>query len=297
MLTSPFLLSLVFFEFERKYLEESAKIKEIFISGGTSGLGNSFVRLFLEKGFHVVTTGRRDKYPGEHTEKLSYYQVDYGDFASVASVIGEIAERHSFDIIINNAGILSPNKRILTANKLECTFQVNFLSHLLANEIILDRKKDNKLLRIANTTSPVYRYAGINLADNEEYRPMKAYSSSKLYMALMAEYLSGLYSGMNITCISLDPGIFSSAIYRSQGSFFGVLYRTAAPFMRDPSKVAAALSAVITREQLAGNLIYNCRGKARKIPVLASDVKDRFWKECQELIDPFKVTRYEKFNS
>lgn len=272
-------------------------MQEILITGGTSGLGNGFVRVFLEKGFNVVTTGRRDKYPADHGKGLTYYKVDYGDLGNVSAVMQEIAERHSFDMIINNAGILSPDKKILTVNGLECTFQINFLSHLLASEILLEIKKDDKPLRIANITSPVYRYAGIGQADGENYSAMKAYSASKLYMALMPEYLSMLYTGLNLTCISLDPGIFSSAIYRSQGRFFGILYRTAAPFMRNPSKVAAALSAVITRTELTGSLIYDCRGKARKIPSFDSEAKHRFWKKCQELIDSFKVIRYEKLNS
>jgi NAD(P)-dependent dehydrogenase (short-subunit alcohol dehydrogenase family) len=278
-------------------LEVSAKIQEILVTGGTSGLGNNFVMAFIEKGFHVITTGRRDKYPAENVKGLSYYKVDYCDLGNVSAVMAEIAEHHSFDIIINNAGILSPNKRTLTGNGLECTFQVNFLSHLLASEILLERKKDEKPLTIASITSPVYRYSGIGRVNDEKYNAMKAYSGSKLYMALMAEYLSRRYTGVNLKCISLDPGVFSSAIYRSQTSFFGVLYRTAAPFMRDPSKVAASLSAVITREQLAGNLIYDSRGKASKIPVFDGEAEHRFWKECQELIDPFKVIRYEKFNS
>ncbi|MCX6333618.1 MAG: SDR family NAD(P)-dependent oxidoreductase [Bacteroidia bacterium] len=267
--------------------EPSPGIKKILITGGTSGLGQELVQVFLEKGYHVVTTGRREFLSDKPVERLSYYRVDFSDLGITAHTFMEIAKAHEFDLVINNAGILSPSKHTLTKDGLEYTFQVNFLAHLLVNEIIIERQPATKPLRIATISSPVYRLAKLDIKSGKHYWALIAYSNSKLYQALMCSHLPELNKGKDLKCISFNPGVFGSGIYRMQSRFFSFLYRIAAPFMRKPVRLAAVLAEILTREDVAGGVIYNLRKKARKIPVPEKNTAEIFWKECQEKINPF----------
>ena len=86
--------------------KELQSSQNILITGGTSGLGLELVRLFLDKGFNVITTGRSNIVIPGFEERLKLYIVDFADLKQVASVTKEICNNHSVDYIINNAGIL-----------------------------------------------------------------------------------------------------------------------------------------------------------------------------------------------
>lgn len=262
-------------------------LKKILITGGTSGLGYQLVIAFLKKGYHVVATGRKEVSIPEYSEKFSFYKVDFSDLGTTAHIFSQIAEAHQFDILINNAGVLSPPKRAVTSDGMEYTFQVNFLAHLLADEIIIRRQPTGKPLRIASITSPVYKLSRLDTENGSGYRPLKAYSESKLYLALMSERLSDKHINKSITAFSFDPGVFGSGIYRMQGRFFSILYMIAKPFMRSPENVAGTLSEIVTADNISANVIYHLNKHESRIPVYDKNVTDVFWKDCYEKIRPF----------
>ena len=48
-------------------------------------------------------------------------------------------------------------------------------------------------IKIASVTSPVYRFASLNPdieTGSVDYNPIRSYSSSKLYLAMMCEFLT-----------------------------------------------------------------------------------------------------------
>ncbi len=262
-------------------------LKRILITGGTSGLGLELVRLFHMQGYHVITTGRREILSPEFKDRYSYYRVDFSDLELTASTFREIVKAHEFDIIINNAGVLSPPQRTHTKDGLEYTFQVNFLAHLLVNEIFLRNHSGIKPLRIASITSPVYKLARVELNKGCNYNSLRAYSDSKLYQALMCSYLIEHHVGKNLVCISFDPGTFDSGIYRMRGRVFTLLYRIASPFMRRACKVARILNDVITTDDITNGVIYDYRKRFKPIPVPSKEESEAFWSECNE-----KISRY-----
>ena len=180
--------------------------KTILVTGGTSGLGLELVRIFLNKGYRVVTTGRQQISINGFEKRLSLYNVDFSDLRHVSMVTRRICRDHSVSIIVNNAGILSPPRYIQTTNGLESSFQINFLAHLLINNIVLGGIHDDRQIKIVTVTSPVYRYAEFNNGFRsvaENYRAMRSYSSSKLYLAMMYEMLSLRHKELNLKCFSL----------------------------------------------------------------------------------------------
>ena len=265
--------------------------RAILITGGTSGLGLELVRQFLGRGYTVVATGRQLlEFPGyENNYKL--FQTDFSDLSQVGILTQRICETYDIELIINNAGILSPPQFTATDDGLEYTFQINYLSHLLINEIVLDKIRNNSQLNIVAVTSPAYRIADVNLriqSNKENYSMVEAYTSSKLFLTLMCEYLPGRHEGKNLKCFSFNPGTFSSGIFRMQKPWFRGLYKFAAPFMRNPSKIAKILIEILINEDVSNGIIMNIRKRINTVPVIDKDHREAFFKTCYELLEPYK---------
>ena len=270
--------------------EKQEKNLNILITGGTSGLGLELVRLFLQEGYNVVATGRQRIILPGFEERFTLYNVDFADLKQVAAVANQICNNHSFSFIVNNAGILSPPEYTQTIDGLEYTFQINFLAHLLINNIILNGIDDERQARIVSVTSPVYRFAahGTGLrTGSDDYRPMRSYSASKLYAAMMCEFLCSRHEDQNLQCFSFDPGTFSSGIYRMQKGWFKVMYRIAAPFMRSPRRVARALKELMQDDNILNGMVYDSLKRRSSLPKMDKNITDAIINYCYELIDPF----------
>jgi NAD(P)-dependent dehydrogenase (short-subunit alcohol dehydrogenase family) len=262
--------------------------KNILVTGGTSGLGLQLVKILLDKGYNVTATGRKKvEIPGSDG-KFSFCYVDFADMEQSAAVFRRISSEKKFIAVINNAGILSPPELTRTVDGFEYTFQVNFLSHLLLNEIIIRSTPDLSSLRIIPVTSPVYRIAGFNnyrINSTNEYRAFNAYCSSKLYLAMMNDILYERHNRNMPLCFSFNPGTFSSGIYRMQKSWFRFLYHIAAPFMRSPAKVSAALSEYIIADDVRSGMICDRLKRRGPLPVVAQSDKEQFINTCYSVID------------
>ena len=263
---------------------------KVLITGGTSGLGLEMAKYFLEKGLEVVATGRKNVTMPYYGDRFSLLITDFSNLKQTSDSLKELCRIHRFDIVINNAGVLSPPGFMLTGDGLEYTFQVNFLSHLMMNEIILRNSEPGNPLLIAAIVSPVYRIAENEMRipnRGEDYRPLKAYSNSKLYLALMCSYLPQIYPSHDLQCIGFDPGVFSSGIYRMQKEWFRFLYRIAAPFMRKPGRIACRFGELTEREDLVNGAVYKSGKLKGSLPVVDFQTVSSFWQQCIKIIEPF----------
>lgn len=268
----------------------SSSLHTVLITGGTSGLGYELVKLFLKKGFKVVATGRKPVSVEGFSETFKLFIVDFSNLGQTADTVKTICNSYKFDVVINNAGILSPPDLIITRDSLEYTFQVNFLSHLLLNEIIIRNCRMNSKSVSVVVTSPVYRNADRGLGfsiEKNSYRPLKAYSASKLFLALMVNHFSEIYSGSGMKFIVFDPGVFRSGIFRMQRKWFRAMYRVGAPFMKNPCRIALTLAGIIEKEDLQNGSVYDFRGRIRSIPEIDNAKIREFWKECYDRIEKF----------
>jgi NAD(P)-dependent dehydrogenase (short-subunit alcohol dehydrogenase family) len=268
------------------YWEDS----NILVTGGTSGLGLELVRILLKNGYRVVATGRNEVEIDDPAHRFNLCKVDFDDLKEVARTFTALSRQYHFRAVVNNAGILSPPAYTQTKDGLEYTFQVNFLTHLLINEIIIGNTRDGDLLRIATVTSPVYRIADLSRSFHplpDAYRPVQAYAASKFCLAMMNDILTSKHGGQSFQCFSFDPGTFSSGIYRMQKRWFREMYQIAAPFMRDPSKVANALADLLTGDATRSGLIYDIRKRSRLLQVKENIDIDAFIKSCYTIIEKY----------
>lgn len=264
--------------------------KTVLITGGTSGFGLELARLLLNKGHMVVVTGRKSPIFQATEHRFSFFRVDFSNLDETAKVTRKICKYYNFDIIVNNAGVLSPPDFIPTSDNLEYSFQVNFLAHLLINEIIIGMTSKERNLTIVAITSPVYKIAGKDLIFRfvgNEYKPFRAYSNSKLYLALMCNYLTSRFKYPVLNCIGFNPGIFRSGIFRMQKPWFRFLYRIAAPLMRNPRNSAYGLMDLLENDNTTNGLVYSPRKKPEPVPTFDRTINDLFWKDCNKILQKY----------
>ena len=263
----------------------------ILVTGGTSGLGAEIVKLFLSKGWNVTATGRNTVSFPQYAELFRFVRIDFADLGDVARHALEMTvDGEGFDLVVNNAGMLGFPNRVLTTDGLEYTFQVNFLAHLLLNEIIIRNKKDSHPLKIVPVLSPVYRCCSLkNLQSliGERYGSFRSYSLSKFYLALMCSYLTSKYPRSDVSLSGFNPGVFRSGISRTRGHLFRFLYSIAAPFMYNPARIAERFEEVSARDEPMNGFIYSRSGSRKKAPVAGNDSAGAFWKMCYDKIDRY----------
>lgn len=264
--------------------------KRIFLTGGTSGLGLALAKLFLSEGCEVTVTGRKDPDIPDYGRRFSFFPADFCNLASTSCAIKDICTTKSFDIVINNAGVLSPPEPKPTCDGFDYTFQVNFLSHLLVNEIIIMNSDPARPLMSVATLSMVYRMGDRNFDIhyiNSDYSPLRAYSNSKLYLALMCSWLPELFPDYDLKCFGFDPGIFSSGIYRMQHQWFTSLYRVASPFMKSPAKAAAGYARLIKSGKTENGAVYKSGRTRGELPDVSPAASRDFRDKCHSMIQPY----------
>jgi NAD(P)-dependent dehydrogenase (short-subunit alcohol dehydrogenase family) len=261
----------------------SLRPSRILITGGTSGLGYELAGYFVRSGDEVFVTGRDPSRLSAFENKVHFIGMDFADLADVKKKMTLLFNNQECpDIVINNAGVLGSYKFKKTKDGFEYTTQVNFLAHLLIDELILRSKADNKPLTIVSVTSPVYRYyrPDFKIPEEKNYRSFRTYSESKRYLLYLGEYLNGRYPDKNLNSFSFDPWIFRSGISRRKRKWFKSLYRLGAPFMRRPYKVAGRLFEILSNRVHGEGRIYRNIHKYREIDEITKNEGEKFMAEC-----------------
>jgi NAD(P)-dependent dehydrogenase (short-subunit alcohol dehydrogenase family) len=173
------------------------------ITGSNSGLGFGLARRLSAAGADVVMA-IRNRAKGEAAideiratvpdAKLTIKPLDLSSLAGVAALGEQLnADGRPIDILINNAGVMTPPKRDTTTDGFELQFGSNHLGHfaLTAHLLPLLRAADSP--RVVSLSSLAARQSGrIHFDDlqfEKSYAPMQAYGQSKLAVLMFAREL------------------------------------------------------------------------------------------------------------
>ena len=76
------------------------------VTGGSTGIGESICRHFLETGYTVLNLSRREA-PQEHAN-LHNFPVDLADREATRSIVAEVCGSFQVDTLVHNAGVIHP---------------------------------------------------------------------------------------------------------------------------------------------------------------------------------------------
>jgi NAD(P)-dependent dehydrogenase (short-subunit alcohol dehydrogenase family) len=244
---------------------------------GTGGLGFEASLALAKAGARVVVAGRNASKGAQTLSAISVavphanVAFELVDLASLQSVrdLGARLRRNgeAVDILINNAGVMSPPQRETTAEGHELQFGVNYLAHFALTLELLPLLRRSNGSRIVNVTSLAQHYARLDLDDLQSehaYRPGRAYCQSKLLQAMFtAEFQRrSERGGWGIASFAAHPGFAGTNLFQSAGTVGKFINtRVIVPFIGQSAAGGATpiLFAATSPEAKAGRL-YGPKG-------------------------------------
>lgn len=143
------------------------------------------------------------------SDKVFFLKLDLASFESIREFSKNFHSIESqLDILINNAGLLSPLER--TKDGFELNMGVNHLGHFLLTNLLLDLLKATAPSRIVVVASDLHRIGSIDKENFNSEKSFagswKAYANSKLANVLFAKHLAVMLEGSGVTVNALCPG-------------------------------------------------------------------------------------------
>lgn len=189
---------------------------------GTGGLGFEDALALARAGAEVIIAGRNPQ-KGETAlgriraavsgAAVRFEQVDLADLRSIAAFGTRMTEqRDNLDLLINNAAVMVPPKRELTRDGFELQFGTNHLGPFALTAHLMPLLRNGRRSRVVTLSSVAARSGTIafdNLDASRAYRPMPAYSQSKLAGLMFALELQrrSITRGWGVASIAAHPGI------------------------------------------------------------------------------------------
>lgn len=192
------------------------------VTGANSGLGFGLAKRLAAAGADVVMA-IRSKPKGEAAiaeirrelpaAKLSIRQLDLSSLHSVAALGDELgAEGRPIDILINNAGVMTPPQRQLTDDGFELQFGANHLGHFALTGRLLPLLRAAESARVVTVSSLAATQGKVEFGDpNAErgYKPMYSYGIAKLAQLMFAVELDrrSRAGGWGLMSNAAHPGL------------------------------------------------------------------------------------------
>jgi NAD(P)-dependent dehydrogenase (short-subunit alcohol dehydrogenase family) len=290
------------------------------VTGANSGLGFGLARRLSAAGADVVMA-IRNRGKGEAAieeirarvpdAKLTIDTLDLSSLASVAALGEQLnAEGRPIDILINNAGVMTPPQRDTTADGFELQFGSNHLGHFALTAHLLPLLRAANDARVVSLSSIAARRGRIHFDDpqfEQSYAAMSAYGQSKLAVLMFARELDrrSRAAGWGIVSNAAHPGLTKTNLQisgpshgRDKPALMERFYTTSwrwAPFLWqeiDEGILPALYAAAAPHAE--GGAFYGPRGfyeaagggvTSAKVPRPASDDADsrRLWELSEQL--------------
>ena len=117
------------------------------------------------------------------------------NLTSVRAFAASVEADGQLDVLVNNAGVMVPPKRLTTADGFELQFGTNFLGPFALTVALLPTLLSSAAPRVVTMSSLTAHYGHIDFADLQSvksYRASRAYSQSKLADLLMGMQLASI---------------------------------------------------------------------------------------------------------
>jgi NAD(P)-dependent dehydrogenase (short-subunit alcohol dehydrogenase family) len=194
------------------------------ITGATDGLGRQVARDLAGRGWTVLVHGRSASRAEEAIPGARTYIADLSSLAEVRRLADEVAENEpSLEVLVNNAGIGSAedDSRQESADGLELTFAVNYLSHFLLTQRLLgllERTAPSRIVNVASAGQQAIDFDDVQLEHG--WSGVRAYCQSKLAQVMFTFSLAERLEGTGVSVNALHPASYmhTKMVLQARGS-------------------------------------------------------------------------------
>jgi NAD(P)-dependent dehydrogenase (short-subunit alcohol dehydrogenase family) len=206
------------------------------VTGANSGTGKEAAKRLAAAGARVVMAVRtiskgeaaRAEILAEHPNaQLEVRRIDLADLESVREFAdGLIADESHLDLLVNNAGVMTPPTRMTTQDGFELQFGSNFLGPFALTVRLLPLLLAAPAPRVATMSSGASNFGRIHFDDlqwERRYRSEAAYSQSKLADLMLSNHLAKLAAdrGWNLLSVAAHPGYTRTNLQTAGASLGG----------------------------------------------------------------------------
>jgi NAD(P)-dependent dehydrogenase (short-subunit alcohol dehydrogenase family) len=261
------------------------------ITGATDGVGKSTALELARRDFTVVLAVRDARKAERVKAEISalgrghvdYIGVDLSSLKDVRQLAETFRQRYPrLDVLINNAGVFAASRR-LTADGFEASYQVNYLSHFLLTQLLLEdlgRSRQGRIINLSSSVHSVGKFDPENLQSEKKFSVLGTYSASKLFMLLFTIELAARLRGTTVTANAVHPGIVRTPMMLRAPGMFKVVSYLALPFSLSPQQGATTsvyLASSPEVRQVSGEYFVNSRPAAFKTKFNTAEVRESLW--------------------
>ena len=196
--------------------------RRFIVTGANRGTGRETARRLARAGAEVVLAVR-SLAKGEEAKAailreapaatLDVRHLDLADLASVRGFAASIsADGRPVDVLVNNAGVMIPPKRLETVDGFELQFGTNFVGPYVLTTLLLPTLLRTPGARVATMSSIVANVGKIDFDDlswvTRRYSAGRAYAQSKLADLMLGRHLAELATqkGWDLLSTIAHPG-------------------------------------------------------------------------------------------
>ena len=268
------------------------------VTGANSGIGKATAAGLAEMGATVILVCRnREKGEAALSEikeksgnnSLDLMLADMSSMQSVRQLASEFRRKYDrLHVLVNNAGLFMFT-RTTTGDRLETTFEVDYLSHFLLTGLLIDLLKASASSRLVEVSSVAHYNGHMNFDDlqgEKGYGGWKAYSQAKLAQVLFTYELARRLKGTGVTANCLHPGTVATNIWSRPLGRAGFIAKLTRIFMMGPeggAKTPIYLASSPDVEGVSGKYFTNKKEKESSKESNDEQVARRLWLVSEEL--------------
>lgn len=207
-------------------------MKNVFITGGLTGMGNEVAKLYHQRGYKIGICSFEDPRT-VNADFFDYYQADVTNKDALAKAVNEFSNKNgSLDIIFANAGINHPKQSIPDWKRVRQVIDVNIHGVINTLEPAIEIMKEQGSGQII-TVASVSAFCGLP--------GMAGYGASKSFILSMSESLAIDLKQFGISVTTIAPGFIKTPLIKDN--------KHKMPFLMEQSEAAQIILNTVDKKK------------------------------------------------